>query len=183
MNLAYDRMKKCNINSGMYVLYRDEYESAKKECDEIDACLKNYDLTGYEEYVLRLRFQEAMKMDKIAGKLKLDAGDEKTALSIRRILKKALGKLGITSMGAVSNSYYHHRKPLSKKQEYDEVVYMEDDFGAEMRRREEIEAHIEDEDDYQCHDCPRDIYGNPLEPIDDYAKEREALLYDLGLDT
>lgn len=155
MDLAYQRMTKCDPNSGMYCLYRDEYRKAKAACDEMDKYITSCGMTGYEEYVTRLRFQEAMTIRQIVGKLKLDCGEIKSIDKINSILTSALAKMGLTRTGAAIR-----KMTDEEKEARGETV------------DEEPQEQEEDEEEFLY--CPRDIYGNPVDepppsPITDDA--------------
>lgn len=160
MELAYQRMANCNPNSGMYCLYRDEYKKARAECDEIDKYISHCGFTGYEEYVIRLRFQEAMPARKIAGKLKLDCGIEKPISAIQKILNSALSKMGLTKTGKISTS----TKVKEKDEVNEEMATANDEPEIEdVNGAEEAEEHeaIDEQVDTQ-----RDIYGNPIDDME-----------------
>lgn len=160
MELAYQRMANCNPNSGMYCLYRDEYKNARAECDEIDKYISHCGFTGYEEYVIRLRFQEAMPARKIAGKLKLDCGIEKPISAIQSILNSALAKMGLTKTGKISTS----AKGKKKDEVHEEMETANDETEIEdVNGTEEAEEH--EVIDEQV-DTPRDIYGNPIDDME-----------------
>ena len=154
MELAYQRMANCNTNSGMYCLYRDEYKKARAECDEIDNYISHCGFTGYEEYVIRLRFQEAMPARKIAGKLKLDCGIEKPISAIQNILNSAIAKMGLTKTGKISTS----AKGKKKDEVHEEMVTENDETEIE-----EVKEPQDTEELVEQVDTPRDIYGNPID--------------------
>lgn len=197
MEMAYQRMTNCNPNSGMYCLYRDEYNAAKRVCDEIDEYISNCAFTGYEEYVIRLRFQEALKIWQIAAKLKMDSGEEKSLRTIQAIQTRALAKMGLTKTGQISTA--KKPKPQKKKDKgtevYTEMVEMEESEsmaldiksdGKDYSPQEQIQQGEStpqeepqeqgQEEEPEFYDVPRDIYGNPIEPPE---AEEDYLPYDL----
>ena len=165
MDLAYQRMTRCDPNSGMYCLYRDEYRKAKAACDEMDKYITSCGMIGYEEYVTRLRFQEAMTIRQIVGKLKLDCGEIKSIDKINSILANALAKMGLTRTGAAI------RKMTDEEKE------------ARVETVDE-EPQEQEEDDECFFDCPRDIYGNPIdEPPPSPITDDEAIIAEIMNET
>lgn len=178
MDLAYKRMERADKNSGMYVLYRDEYNRMKAECDEIDAYIANCGLTGYEEYVLRLRFQEAMRATTILGKFRIDCGENKSISEIERILNSALYKLGVTKNGKLTEFYAHRKKRPAIPYNGEKLMYAEDELTLQSKRLE-----TEADTDIICNgynengeyvDFERDIYGNPILPVEVDETEQDG---------